>query len=338
LDQVFVYKNVFNQPAALTKPYLVLGYAANFNNANSFIGATGTAYDGVTGSLYVGDGYGNRLLRFDNILTTALNFSSATVVFGQTSFTGTAARSGRNGFYNPDNGFVVNGTLYLADSANNRILGFANVANITTNGPNATFVIGQPDFNASTGSLAGLGGPVQIFESSSIIPGSILVVAEYYNNRTSVYYSSSRPPNCPSYSPSNSIPSSNSKSESTSNNGRSHSPIMSSLAASVAASSPVVSLRNVCVKSGVQRTIPINAWQNICKNSLRGTLSITRKKQCCNGVQNTSYVIATTLGCNTILTHKKAGGLVRGLKRPFQLCRTAQGKLSCLNNIWTCSF
>ena len=42
------------------------------------------------------------------------------------------------------------GTLFVADYQNNRVVGFFNAASIESNGPNADFVVGQPDFTSSS--------------------------------------------------------------------------------------------------------------------------------------------------------------------------------------------
>ena len=106
-------------------------------------------------SVLVADTFNSRVLMFNAPLTD----NAASIVLGQTDFD-------RNGQNNPD-GTVVNGPfavtvdasghVYLADTGNNRVLGWNSVTarNI---GAAASLVIGQPDFR-STQSNQGLSAP-----------------------------------------------------------------------------------------------------------------------------------------------------------------------------------
>jgi len=97
--------------------------------------------------------------------------------------------------------------------------------------------------------------------------------------------------------------------------------------------------RPICLKTRIPRTLPITAWNNICVQALGGTLSITQRRQCCNGRKRTVYVINTVVTCSVpvsqLLTHK-SGSLIRKRNRPFLLCQSLHGSLSCSNNLWTC--
>ena len=42
------------------------------------------------------------------------------------------------------------GTLFVSDAGNTRIVGYFNAASISSNGPNANFVVGQSDFTSSS--------------------------------------------------------------------------------------------------------------------------------------------------------------------------------------------
>jgi sugar lactone lactonase YvrE len=128
----------------------VLGQA-NFTSALS--GTTASTFNqpwGVSvnaqGQLWVADYTNNRVLRFDNVATIA-NGAAASVVIGQVNFTTGAAQplsaSSLNGAYcvaaAPD------GTLWVGDYLNHRVLGFRNSTGFVT-GSSASLVLGQPDF------------------------------------------------------------------------------------------------------------------------------------------------------------------------------------------------
>jgi sugar lactone lactonase YvrE len=93
-------------------------------NAQLICGPNGLTVDGV-GNLYVADGENNRVLRF---ATPSINFQKANLVLGQPNFTtfdcnhgGVSARS----LCRPNGGAVdLAGSLFVADSENNRVLRF----------------------------------------------------------------------------------------------------------------------------------------------------------------------------------------------------------------------
>ena len=99
--------------------------------------------------LWVAD-YGNhRVLRFDSISTKASG-ASADGVLGQALFTTSSFGSGAAQMHFPV-GIAVSpsGTLFVAETSNNRITRFANAATLA-NGSAATGVLGQPDFVTTT--------------------------------------------------------------------------------------------------------------------------------------------------------------------------------------------
>ncbi|MBM3728637.1 MAG: hypothetical protein FJW40_24830 [Acidobacteria bacterium] len=78
-------------------------------------------------------------------------FGNATRVFGQVGMTQNAANliEGREFFFPTGVGLVTDGNrLYVADTGNNRVLGFRDVRNVRP-GDKADIVIGQPDFTQS---------------------------------------------------------------------------------------------------------------------------------------------------------------------------------------------
>jgi len=110
----------------------------------------------------------------------------------------------------------------------------------------------------------------------------------------------------------------------------------------IAPSSSSRALGPVCLKTRVPRTIDVNAFRKICTQALGGTVAISsQRRECCNGRTKTGYVITTPVDCSVpvsqLLTHTKGTGL-RKRNRPFLLCRSLRGRLSCSNSIWTCQF
>lgn len=133
---------------------LVLGQT-NFTSKN---GATtqsgirepfGIAVDPVTNKVFVADSFNNRVLRFAS-LATLQNGSAAETVLGQADFTSHIAAVTQSGMYNPfDLAIDIHGTLWVADTGNNRILRFDAAAS-KANGANADGVLGQTDFTSNT--------------------------------------------------------------------------------------------------------------------------------------------------------------------------------------------
>jgi sugar lactone lactonase YvrE len=106
----------------------------------------------ANGRLWVADMTNNRVLRFDNASTIA-SASPANGVLGQPDFVTNTAGVTANKMTTPTGVFVDgNGTLWVADRANNRVLRFANAATIA-NGTAADGVLGQADFVSATTGL-----------------------------------------------------------------------------------------------------------------------------------------------------------------------------------------
>ena len=122
----------------------------------SYVG--GIAVDNA-GNLYVADATNNRVLRFDNAANGGSG-AQASAVFGQPDFTSSTANTdaiggspvtGNRGMNTPY-GVAVgpDGSLYVADCGNSRIMRFANAAS-SGNFPAAASVLGEPDSLTSTG-------------------------------------------------------------------------------------------------------------------------------------------------------------------------------------------
>jgi sugar lactone lactonase YvrE len=137
---------VFGQPDFTSK-----GFATT---PKEMSGPTGVACDS-TGTLWVADSNNNRILRFDNAAAKPMFSASADAVLGQANLSSkvklvppTAAS------VNDPFGVAVDstGTVWVADTANNRVLRFDHAA-IKANGANADGVIGSPTFTDNAGGL-----------------------------------------------------------------------------------------------------------------------------------------------------------------------------------------
>lgn len=122
-------------------------------SASSMIYPGGIAMD-AQGNLYVADTYNHRVLEYNTPLTTEF---VADRVFGQPDFTSNAPNNGgvsASSLYYPD-GITLDaqGNLYVADSANNRVLEYD--APLTADA-SADHVFGQPDFTSRTYNNGGL--------------------------------------------------------------------------------------------------------------------------------------------------------------------------------------
>jgi hypothetical protein len=112
-------------------------------------------------------------------------FQAAAVVIGQADFSGKLANQGGAAAANTVSSTVgapAQGSLYLADQANNRVLGFATVP--ASNDAGADFVLGQTGFTGTTGgvSATSLSGPL-----STVTAGGKLFVTEGGNSRVLIW-------------------------------------------------------------------------------------------------------------------------------------------------------
>jgi hypothetical protein len=80
---------------------------------------------------------------------------SASLVLGQANFTSNSAATSQNGFAAPFGiAFDTSGDLAVADSTNNRTLGFTPPF---SNNQNASLVLGQPNFTSATPATSAMG-------------------------------------------------------------------------------------------------------------------------------------------------------------------------------------
>jgi sugar lactone lactonase YvrE len=140
----------------------------------------------TAGRLWVADSGNNRVLRFDNA-ATKVNGADADGVLGQQNFD-TSDPGIRNQQLNDPSGVTVDamGTLWVADRINDRIFGYPSAATIS-NGTNAARVLGQPDFNTTTGGLTAskVDGPWAVFADNAnnlwVVDGNNMRVLRYAN-------------------------------------------------------------------------------------------------------------------------------------------------------------
>ncbi|MCZ7611729.1 MAG: alpha/beta hydrolase-fold protein [Ignavibacterium sp.] len=106
-----------------------------------------------SGNLWVSDYLNNRILKFENASSKPTG-SSADVVLGQPGFTVNSPGTSINKMKGPVGIFVDgNDRLWVTDRLNHRVLRFDDASTLT-NGANADFVLGQPDFNTGTSGLS----------------------------------------------------------------------------------------------------------------------------------------------------------------------------------------
>jgi len=135
----------------------------------------------INGNLFVSDKNNHRVLKFANAQNKP-NGANADAVLGQVSYTANSSGCSQNKMKNPlgltsDN----NGSLYVSDYGNNRILIFENAIALQS-GANAGFVIGQTNFISGSSGLSQskLHSPYGIDCAEN---SSYLFVADYLNNR-----------------------------------------------------------------------------------------------------------------------------------------------------------
>lgn len=116
-------------------------------SANTLHTPRGIALD-ASGNLWVVDVENQRVIAYPNAVTSGSN-PAAFLALGQPNFTSIDPDTTANRFYYPD-GLAIspNGTLWVADTGNNRVLRFDNAA-AKSNGADADGVLGRSDFTTS---------------------------------------------------------------------------------------------------------------------------------------------------------------------------------------------
>jgi len=226
-----IYKfNAANTKASQLSADLILGTVGTFScTQNTFTNLQELYVDPFTSTLFAADFNCNRVLGFSQVhAKVAGGFADFAV--GQPSFTGVAAACAANGFLGPRGVNYNQGTntLFVADSAGNRVLGFPNFINLATGAantlfaPSATIVLGQTTFVTCALSPAAnsisLSGPVGLYYfNAGVGPQLNLLIADAGNNR--VVRAECPPSTSPSVTNSGSNSASNAPSHSGSNSG-----------------------------------------------------------------------------------------------------------------------
>jgi len=161
------------------------GTAAAPPSVGSFKAPTDFAIDPTTGKFFVADPGNNRVLRFSSA-NAFVNGAGAEAVFGQINFTTAVVGAVSATTTNAPAGVVVDsfGTLWVADTGNNRVLGFQDAS--TTNSGNgssaaATLLFGQINFSDSAPATtqSGMKSPTGV----TIDGNGSLYVVDQGNNR-----------------------------------------------------------------------------------------------------------------------------------------------------------
>lgn len=167
----YTYPITANNPQAevvLGQPNFASGDANQGGSnptASTMFSPYGLALDG-SGRLWVVEFGNNRVLRFDDVINKA-NGAAADGVLGQEGFTTATVGADQDGLDAPGDVFVDgNGTLWVVDYGNNRVLRFDNAA-VKSNGADADGVLGQPNFTSVT--PPGSASASRMFEPSSVL-------------------------------------------------------------------------------------------------------------------------------------------------------------------------
>jgi len=150
-------------------------------NGLFFEGEAGVGVD-AAGNLYVGDSLNNRVLQF---LLPFSNGMDASVVFGQTNFTSSAAVTSANGLSQPvGTAFDPSGNLWVADLSNSRVLEYKPPF---SNGMSASLVLGQSTFTASGSGLSQTRFNGPFYVAFGLAADGDLYVSDEGNNRVLIF-------------------------------------------------------------------------------------------------------------------------------------------------------
>jgi|HigsolmetaAR202D_1030399.scaffolds.fasta_scaffold02981_5 Gluconolactonase len=148
--------------------------------------------DPVSKKVFVADTYNNRVLRFASFDSLS-NGANAEAVLGQPDFTSSSLDTKRNRMNQPQ-GVVVdfNGTLWVADTGNHRVLRFDAAAS-KPSGADADGVLGQDTFTSADGREAR--NRMTLPASVTIDQVGTLWVADTYNHRVLRFDAAASKPN-----------------------------------------------------------------------------------------------------------------------------------------------
>lgn len=170
---------------------LVLGQA-NYTANTAALTQTGmnhpqaVAVDPVNGAVFVADPFNNRVLRFASLEALASG-APAVGVLGQPDFVHNDVQTTRFGMNDPV-GLTISsqGTLFVADAGNHRVLRFYNAA-FKSNGAAADGVLGQVNYSSNAAGLSAsqFNNPVGLAYDSAT---NTLFVADCFNHRVLRFY------------------------------------------------------------------------------------------------------------------------------------------------------
>jgi len=156
---------------------------ATSGQPNRFNSSYSAAMDPTTGKVFVADTNNNRVLRYDSVAAMTSG-ASAEAVLGQPDLVSKGSATTQKEMDSPF-GLAIdkNGTLWVADATNNRVLRFDGASAKANAAVNADGVLGQPDFSTK----AILTPPTQASMSSpravAVDANGVLWVADFGNNR-----------------------------------------------------------------------------------------------------------------------------------------------------------
>lgn len=152
--------------------------------ANRFSGPQGVAVDPTTGNVFIADTGNHRVLRFSSAAAMRSGANPDGVI-GQINFSGSQPNQGgaiSASTLNTPVGLAVDsrGRLWIADFANNRVLGYYLASRLGIN-PAADIVLGQTTFTTAASGLSALA--MANPRGVAVGPGDVLYVADSSNNR-----------------------------------------------------------------------------------------------------------------------------------------------------------
>ena len=137
-----------------------------------------------TGSLFVADFFGNRILRYDNAAAKA-NGANADAVLGQSTFTTNTSGCTADLLYKPIGAAIdAAGSLFISDGGNFRVVRYDN-AGSKANGASADGVLGQPDLtsDATPSSVNGSMAAAYL----AVDAGGTLYASDIWSNRVLIF-------------------------------------------------------------------------------------------------------------------------------------------------------
>ncbi len=192
-NRILVYQLDANDLLDDRIPDFVLGQSNFYSNAPATTQAglnvpAGIAYDNATDRLFVAQNTANRVSVFSGSVAELTNGLNATKVLGQTSFTGGSPNTTQGGMNIPYGVAYDAATsrLFVSQGAGNRVTVYSGAVANLTNGMNATKVLGQVNYTATSVATTqvGMSGPRDLAYDTT---RNWLYVADLTNNRVLVY-------------------------------------------------------------------------------------------------------------------------------------------------------